>query len=113
MRVTSVQSIIDQDMGGSCLGGDASEMYELNKTLRIPLETCNIYKSHNPAQFSQDQSKLCHFFDHNNEQRFIKDYVYFQTKNWQRVQGVEQMKLALRDGPIACSIQVIDSFLGY
>lgn len=39
-------------MGGSCLGGDASELYELNKTLRIPLETCNIYKAHNPAQFS-------------------------------------------------------------
>ncbi len=48
MRVTSVQSIIEQDMGGSCLGGDASELYDLNRTLRIPLETCNIYKAHNP-----------------------------------------------------------------
>ena len=41
-------------MGGSCLGGDASELFELNKTLKIPLETCNIYKAHNPKEFSQD-----------------------------------------------------------
>ena len=34
-------------------------------------------------------------------------------KSWSRVQTPYKMKAALLDGPIACSIQVTDRFLGY
>ena len=111
-HVLSVQSIINCNLGGTCLGGDSGLAWERAKTWKIPTETCKVYESKNPDSFSCEGVERCSNSSKDNTWA-ITDFNGITVQEWVTIRGEEAIKTHLADGPIACSFEVTDNFENY
>ena len=111
-HVLSVQAIINCNLGGTCLGGDSGLAWERAKTWKIPTDTCRVYESANPEDFSCDGSARC-----SNSSKAkswgIDKFNGVTVQEWGKVRGADAIKKSLLDGPIVCSFEVTDDFEKY
>jgi cathepsin X len=111
-HVLSVQAIINCNLGGTCLGGDSGLAWERAKQWKIPTDTCKVYESANPEDFSCDGKSRCSNASKEKEWA-INEYNGVTVKEWKMVRGADDIKKNLLDGPIACSFEVTDDFENY
>jgi len=109
----SVQSIINCKVGGSCLGGDTSLLFEKAKTWKVPIEGCNPYNAINPKNFTCKDDKICTRPLASKEVKVIKPIASASVTSWRRVRGVDAIKTELQNGPVECSFQVTEEFVNF
>ena len=111
-HVFSVQALLNCIAGGTCLGGDSSLAWQRSKTWKIPTETCCVYTSVNPENFSCSGKSVCS--NASRDQSWaLEKYNGVKVIEWEMVRGKDKMKKALQDGPIMCSFENSDSFGKY
>ena len=108
----SVQAIVSCNLGGTCYGGDSSLLFERARDWSVPVETCQNYEAHNPDKFFCERDKICST-NTPSGQKFITDFASIKVTKWGRVRGPQEMKAALKEGPIVCDFEVTPEFVKY
>ena len=111
-HVLSVQAMINCRLGGTCLGGASGLAWELSKNWKIPTDTCRMYESSNPENFSCEGESRC-FNASKDDSWEIKDFNGISVQEWIWVRGTDAIKKELLNGPISCSFEVTDKFEKY
>lgn len=111
-HVLSVQAVINCALGGTCMGGDSTMLYEESKQWKIPTETCRVYEAKNPERFSCSEETKCMNSSRDNTWN-NKQYNGLKVLDWKNVRGEHAIKSALQGGPVACSFEVTDKFEEY
>ena len=108
----SVQAIIDCKQGGTCWGGDSTLLFQKAINWKVPVETCQTYRAVNPESFECSNEQVC--YNESRDKKYVFDkYNGVKVVEWGRVRGAEQMKEALKTGPLVCSFEVTPDFLNY
>ena len=111
-HVLSVQSVINCNLGGTCLGGDSGLAWERAKTWKIPTDTCRVYESKNPDTFHCDGEERCANSSRDSTWA-IDQFNGIFVQEWETIRGAAAIKAHLANGPVACSFEVTDEFEKY
>lgn len=111
-HVLSVQSILACGLGGTCLGGDATMLWQRAKNWKIPTNSCREYEAKNPEKFSCEGKARCYNASKKGEWE-ITQFNGMNVQGWTRLRGEQEIKHALLTGPVACDFEVTDKFENY
>ncbi len=116
----SPQVIINCKAGGTCLGGNAYNVYYYAQLHGVPDETCQPYEAKDPKNATCSAIQKCKNCVPPSSER-PQGYCWGQSKYpvWKvaefgRASGVTQMKAEIYNrGPISCGIMSTAGFVAY
>jgi cathepsin X len=115
------QQVINAQAGGSCNGGNPTQVYKYAHDMGLVHSSCEQYVAYNlqtaysaidecrdctgPAPAEGDDGMSGCYAVTPNERYYVTDYY--------SVVGVDNMKAALQDGPISCGVHADEAFEAY
>jgi len=101
------------------MGGNCDRMFDLSMKWRIPLNTCQTYRSKNPTKFACESHEVCSSEFYNDVDETVKktwtEYSGLNVKSYKTLESlnINEIKKELLNGPIVVYMEVIDSFMNY